>query len=350
MIRFNNGLTVGPDAPVRVNCNVGCNHVSEYNNEKQKLFKLKEEGILPDMMMDLSLADFASPLYETIRDDLGLAFGTVLSYQGFSKALGLHWNDLRNRFLNLCQAGLSFITVHFTADSDLLYKAKQQRFIPVTSRGGGIVLYDSIQNNRSKNLFREHIEDIASIALTYDVVISLGTTFRPGTILDACDDIHIEETRRQLEVCKILQNQGVKVMVENVGHISLDKFEKHAKLLQQFNAPIMPLGPLPTDTAVNEDHISNAIGSSYAAYIGVAHVINCVSRYEHSHSRIGVEQTIEAIRTARVVAQIANVAHGVIDSIYKEKMVTIERAKHHCCFADGTSCARCSKVCPLKLI
>lgn len=350
MISFNNGLTVGPDAPIRVNCNVGCNRVSEYKNEKQKLFILKEEGILPDMMMDLSLADFVSPLYEIIRDDLGLAFGTVLSYQGFSKSQGLQWNDLRNRFLNLCQAGLSFITIHFTADSDLLYKAKQQRFIPVTSRGGGIVLYDSIHNSRAQNLFREHIEDIASIALTYNVVISLGTTFRPGTILDACDDIHIEETRRQLEVCWILQNQGVKVMVENVGHISLDKIEKHANLLQQFNAPIMPLGPLPTDTAVNEDHISNAIGSAYAAYLGVAHVINCVSRYEHSHSKIGVEQTIEAIRTARVAAQIANVAHGVIDSIDKEKMVTTERAKHHCCFADGTACARCSKVCPLKLI
>lgn len=350
MIRFNNGLTVGPDAPVRVNCNVGCNHVSEYKNEKQKLFKLKEEGILPDMMMDLSLADFASPLYEIIRDDLGLAFGTVLSYQGFSKSQGLQWNDLRNRFLNLCQAGLSFITIHFTADSDLLYKAKRQRYIPVTSRGGGIVLYDSIQNSRAQNLFREHLDEIASIALTYDVVISLGTTFRPGTILDACDDIHIEETRRQLEVCRILQNQGVKVMVENVGHISLDKIEKHANLLQQFNTPIMPLGPLPTDTAVNEDHISNAIGSSYAAYIGVAHVINCVTRYEHSHSKIGVEQTIEAIRTARVAAQIANVAHGVIDSIDKEKVVTTERAKLRCCFADGTACARCSKVCPLKLI
>ena len=34
-------------------------------------------------------------------------------------------------------------------------------------------------------------------------------------------------------------------MIENVGHISLDKLTKHAELLKESNAPIMPLGPLP---------------------------------------------------------------------------------------------------------
>ena len=55
---------------------------------------------------------------------------------------------------------MSFITVHFTADVDLFRQAKTERKIPITSRGGGIVLYDTEQNQRKKNIFREHIEEI----------------------------------------------------------------------------------------------------------------------------------------------------------------------------------------------
>lgn len=33
MITLRNGLAVGPDAPVRVNCNIGCNSESEYIEE-----------------------------------------------------------------------------------------------------------------------------------------------------------------------------------------------------------------------------------------------------------------------------------------------------------------------------
>ena len=59
---------------------------------------------------------------------------------------------------------MSFITVHFTADVDLFRQAKTERKIPITSRGGGIVLYDTEQNQRKKNIFREHIEEIKPCA------------------------------------------------------------------------------------------------------------------------------------------------------------------------------------------
>ena len=349
-VRLNTGLLIGNLHPTRTNCNVGCIDTSDYQTEFQKLLFLKDKGVLPDMMMDLSLVKHEYPLYLTIRDELGLPFGTVLSYQSFNKKDGLSWERSRASFIKLCEDQLSFITIHFTADVDILQKAEQYRKIPMTSRGGGIVLYDSILKSRKQNIYREHIDEIIEIALKYDVVISLGTTFRPATILDACDWAHNEETQRQLQVCKYLQKHGVKVIVENVGHIPLNKLEEHTKTLKAFNAPIMPLGPLPTDAAIGLDHISNAIGGAFASYLGIAHVINCVTRYEHSQSRISASATLEAIEVANLAAHIADLSRDIPEAVLEDKLITEQRSLQRNCFASEESCTRCSFVCPLKII
>lgn len=349
MITFKGGLTVGGNSPIRVNCNVGCNSKADVESELSKLKFIQSCNELPDMMMDLSLIELEEPIYNFIKSNLGLPFGVVLSYQRFTKSKGFQWNEIRDAFLRLCFDGVSFVTIHFTADLDLFSMARQIRKIPVTSRGGGMVLYDSRINNRTQNIFREHIDEVADIALKHDVVISLGATYRPGTILDACDSIHIEETLRQLDVCKILHRKGVKVMVENIGHITLDKILTHSKLLKEFNAPIMPLGPLPTDAAINEDHIANAIGASFAAYIGCAHIINCVTRYEHSESEITQDATIEAIRASKIAAHIADLSRNIYEANHCDTQITNNRVKVHSCFADNNNCKRCSIVCPLKL-
>lgn len=52
---LNTGLSIGASSPTRVNCNVGYNSVVEYPSELAKLRFLKENGVLPDMMMDLSV-------------------------------------------------------------------------------------------------------------------------------------------------------------------------------------------------------------------------------------------------------------------------------------------------------
>lgn len=349
MITFKDGLTIGGNSPIRINCNIGCNKIEDIESEISKLEFIQSCNELPDMMMDLSLIELEKPLYNYIKNKLGIPFGVVLSYRRFTKSQGYQWDEIRNAFSQLCSDGVSFITIHFTADLDLFYKARQIRKIPVTSRGGGMVLHDSRINNRTQNIFREHIDEIADIALKHDVVISLGTTFRPGTILDACDSIHIKETLRQLDICKLLQSKGVKVMVENIGHITLDKISDHSKLLSKFNAPIMPLGPLPTDTAINADHIANAIGASFAAYIGCAHIINCVTRYEHSESAITQDATIEAIRAAKVAAHIADLSRNINEANHYDTIITNNRMKEYSCFTDSNNCTRCSTVCPLKL-
>ena len=157
MITFKDGLTIGGNSPIRINCNIGCNKIEDIESEISKLEFIQSCNELPDMMMDLSLIELEKPLYNYIKNKLGIPFGVVLSYRRFTKSRGYQWDEIRNAFFQLCSDGVSFITIHFTADLDLFYKARQIRKIPVTSRGGGMVLHDSRINNRTQNIFREHI-------------------------------------------------------------------------------------------------------------------------------------------------------------------------------------------------
>lgn len=301
------------------------------------------------MMMDLSLVKLNKPLYKFVQELLNIHVGTVLSYIPFSKQEGLEWQKCKDYLIQLGRDGISFVTIHFTANLDLLELA-QSREMPITSRGGGICLYDMKLNRRKKNLFLEHIDGIAAIALRYDITISLGITFRPANVFDACDEVHIAETKQQLEICKYLKDKGVKVIVENVGHIPIDKLEQHTKLLKEFDAPIMPLGPIPTDTSIGQDHISSAIGASFMAYWGVASILNCVTRNEHLTATISKDVLIEAIKTMKVVKQAILLAHNNNDAIVCEQRIDKQKEKRHSCMITEEHCDRCMSVCPLRIL
>lgn len=335
---------------IKLNCNVGCNTKTTYFSELKKIRRIKDSCCIPDMMMDLSLYRAEIPLYKHIQEILNISVGTVLAYIPFSKEKGLEWSECMNYLIQLGKDKVNFVTIHFTANAELLEIARRDREMPVTSRGGAMCLYDIEMNSRKRNLFMEHIDEIIAIAKQYDMTISLGATFRPSNIFDACDEVHTKETEEQLQICRYLQKEGVNVMVENVGHISLDKIEKHANLLRQFNAPIMPLGPIPTDTAIEQDHISAAIGAAMLCYHGCADIINCVTRKEHTGEEITSDVMIESIKAMKIVAQTINVYRGFEDAIENEKSVNRQRAENRSCVIDNGQCGRCHNVCPLKLI
>ena len=203
MIKLRNGLAVGSGAPVRVNCNIGCNSEKEYATELKKIESIKAYGSIPDIMMDLSLIRMQKPLYLIAQEKLNVETGTVLSYIPFRKENGLQWESCKDYLYELCENGISFITIHFTASRELFELAKKIRKIPSTSRGGAMCLYDCINNDRD-NIFLQHIDEIAEVSMQYGVAISLGSTFRPANIFDACDEVHIKETKSQLEVCHYL--------------------------------------------------------------------------------------------------------------------------------------------------
>ena len=347
MIQLRNGLAVGSGAPVRVNCNIGCNTEKEYATELKKIESIKAYGSIPDIMMDLSLIRMQKPLYLIAQEKLNVETGTVLSYIPFRKENGLQWESCKDYLYELCVNGISFITIHFTASRELFELAKKIRKIPSTSRGGAMCLYDCINNDRD-NIFLQHIDEIAEVSMQYGVAISLGSTFRPANIFDACDEVHIKETKSQLEVCHYLHRKGVNVIVENIGHIGLDKLEHHSDLLKQFDAAIMPLGPLPTDDAIGIDHVNNAIGAAFAAYWDCAHVINAVTRQEHTGAQISVDDTIEAICSARLAAHAVNVAKGM--ELDNDKIIVDQRIYKQSCLVSDSICTRCIDCCPLKIL
>ena len=343
------GLGVGENYPIRVNCNIGINCISEYHREIDKIDSIFNSKFVPDIMMDLSTIKINEPLYEYIINEKKIPVGTVPTYTLFEKNKGFDKIKLLDSIEDQAYKGVSFFTLHFTATPDLYEIAKKNRKIPVTSRGGGLVLFDSVFNKRDGSLLIELFDDIVNIALNHDILISLGTTFRPAGIIEARDEVHIKETIKQLEICKKLRLLGVKVMLENFGHIDLIELEKHVEIIKEFNVPIMPLGPIPTDIAIDNDHIAAAIGASFSCFWGIAHIINSISPFEHSKSDITINDTIKAIETAQLAAHIVNLTRF---SKCRDKDINIlnERSKTRSCIMDNSiACNRCSDKCPLKL-
>lgn len=345
-LKYRNGLLpVGGDSPVRVNCNVGANTAGQMAYERKRLASIRDKGLLLDCFMDLSIGQYPTPLYKDIIHDFGCPVGTVPAYS-FPDDEKVSDEEALNILKRQADDGVSFFTLHLTASEKLFNHALKTRKIPVTSRGGSIVLRQMLNTNE-ENIWLTLLPKIIELAKTYSIVISLGTTFRPAGIEEACDEVHISETQEQLKMCRLLQAEGVQVMVENVGHIPLDKLEKHCELLRQFNAPIMPLGPLPTDCAENEDHITSAIGASIMGYWNCAHIINCITRSEHTKSFFSIEETLEAIRTAKLTAHIIDVARGI--NVEQDKAMFEKRATmKNCLDGDNGECVRCAHYCPLK--
>ena len=341
----NQCLEVGQNRPVRVNCNVGVNTAAERAYEIERLDAIRDSRCLPDTFMDLSVGQLEKPFYREIQDRFDCPVGFVPSYL-FPANNVISKKDAIGLIEKLANDGISFLTLHLTASLELLETAKVTRKIPVTSRGGIAVLQQMIMNG-GKNIWKECLPEIIDITKSYGITISLGATFRPAGICDACDEAHLNETKEQLRVCKMLQSDGVQVMVENVGHVSIDRLEKHCELLRQFNAPIMPLGPIPTDNAVGEDHIAASVGAAFMGHWGCAHIINCITRAEHQNSSFTIEETLEAIRSAKLTAHIIDVASGVGSSI--DDSIYEERAMKQCCLTGSDKdCTRCAQYCPLK--
>lgn len=339
------GLKIGGISPIRVNCNVGANSLLQMDYEYKRLKAIQDSDLLPDTFMDLSIGRYDKPLYKDIIKLFGCPVGVVPAYL-YTTPSSITKTVAIDALKRMADDGLSFFTLHLTATKELFALATQTRKIPVTSRGGSIVLRHLLDTGK-ENIWLSILPEIIAIAKEYKIVISLGTTFRSAGIEEACDEVHISETKEQLKICQRLQAEGVQVMVENVGHIPLEKLERHCELLKQFNAPIMPLGPLPTDCAENEDHIASAIGASMMGYWDCAHIINCITRSEHTKSFFSIEETLEAIKTAKLAAHIIDVARG-IDTEKDVKMFEKRASLENCLGKANGDCTRCAQYCPLK--
>lgn len=111
----------------------------------------------------------------------------------------------------------------------------------------------------------------------------------------------------------------------------------------------MPLGPIPTETAAGFDHLSAAIGATLMGLRGAAHILACVTREEHTGGVPSIESTLEAVRSARIVANILDAHHLNLTS--KDQSVVDWRRVHHTCVEgrNAAGCSRCGRACPLTV-
>lgn len=218
--------------------------------------------------------------------DLDILVSSVGCYEFAANHKRALWKntdpDKAIEYLQLqAERGIDMITIHASLDKEQLSQInKTSRLIPTTSKGGGIVA-SYMQVTERENPYYEFYDKILEIFKTYKVTISLGTTFRPATVCDSLDKLMLLELRAMGKLVERALNAGVNVMIEGLGHATIDTIPTHINIAKKIchQVPYRVL-PMAIDTGLGFDHISGAIGAAVAVANG-ADAITCMSRAEH---------------------------------------------------------------------
>lgn len=363
LLKAKRPVIVGVSALLKVNMNIGVSDIESYAVEINKLTNIAGLSYRPDSMMDNSIVRLKKPLWRSMVELFDGAVGTLPHYLPFNEKTGINEYDLMENIVEMAEGGVSFMTLHPTADIDIYNRAvASKRIVPTTSRGGYVLLKDQAINHRSENIIAANFEKILNIMHDHGMAVSIGTVFRPATIWEAMDEFHIEETKLQKKYIDMAKAYGVPVIMEGIGHISFDKLSEYADLIRSYGVPLMPLGPMPSDEIIGFDHVSNALGALMIAQIGVVGLINSVTREEHTGKVPSYDSVLEGLMSARVAAHCYNI--GKFPQ-YKEatEVIGMTRAKYQTCVqrggifgfndvddAETVFCTRCREECPLKKI
>ncbi|MFB6629359.1 phosphomethylpyrimidine synthase ThiC [Streptomyces sp. NPDC056362] len=355
-------VLVGPGSLVKVNTSIGCNRAADLATEVEKIAALGRLGYQPDLMMDLSTVRLPTPLYRTAGEQLGLPVGTLPHYLCFKPRRGIDVPRLLDEIEQQAASGVAWMTLHLSPTREMYELARATRQTATTARGGGIVVRDMLIHDRAESVLAERFGDIAAILGRHGVALSLGTTFRPASTVDALDAAHIQELERQQMFYREARALGVPTMLEAVGHMRLGQIGAFTRLLRGklgYPGPVMTLGPIPTDAAVGNDHIANALGAGMLAVEGGTDVVNSVTREEHTGQVPNLDSILEGLRAARIAAHSANISLFPDLDFPAENQMTENRGANYTCVVDGglfeksaqnrfaMGCTRCGNECPL---
>lgn len=334
-------VLIGQGLGLRFNSSIGLNSTVAFTDELAKIIAISKHPNRPNTMMDLSTVRSSTPLHIEIQNRLGCPVGTIPYYICFDPQRGINDNELLETIEEQAQNGVAFMTLHLTANLDLAKKSLV-RNIPIISRGGSLLLRDMQINKRKDNILITNLDRIVRILKEYNVVVSIGTTFRPSTQYDALDATHLGELNMQIELSEYLKNLGLQVIMEGIGHISFHRIPEYCSILRERNyIPFMPLGPIVSDHTHGQDHITSSVGAAYLASLGGADIINSVTREEHTGGIPTVRSILEAIDAANAVIQIVN------DSRFPSHFCK-GNIRHHNCMGipEEVGCTRCNEECP----
>jgi len=364
---------IGHGLKTKVNANLGtsgeCYRLEIEEEKLDAALKAKTDSI-----MDLSTGGDLAELRRFFLEKSTVMVGAVPIYSVatdmVTKQQPLEKMDpdqLLKSIERQCSEGLDYITVHCGVTQASVKKLETyERIMPCVSRGGSIHMH-WMRKNRKENPLYENFDDLLDIAHKYDVTLSLGDGFRPGTILDATDGAQLEELMLLGELAKRARKRGVQVMIEGPGHVPLQHIQAHILLQKKLcdGAPFYVLGPLPTDTAAGYDHITAAIGGALAGAAG-ADFICYVTPAEHL-GLPNAKDVYEGVMAARIAGHVADIAKDLPGAMDSDRRMSECRQKLDWegminealdpdlvrerlqITVDREACTMCGKLCAVKI-
>lgn len=324
-------MAVGTGLRTKVNANIGTSgECTSVGGEIAKLSAAVDAGT--DSVMDLSTGGDLQAIRREILAQSPVMVGAVPIYAVATdlkrRGIAIPRMDADQLFQSIeeqCAEGLDYITVHCGVTQEVLARLEgKARLLPSVSRGGSILMH-WMRHNRKENPLYEDFDTILEIAHKYDVTLSLGDGFRPGTVLDATDGPQLQELILLGELARRARAKGVQVIIEGPGHVPLNQVVANVQLEKQLcdGAPFYLLGPLTTDIAPGYDHITAAIGGAIAAAAG-ADFLCYVTPAEHL-SIPDKEDVRVGVIAARIAAHSADIAKGVPGAIEKDRIMSCHR-------------------------
>jgi phosphomethylpyrimidine synthase len=304
-------MIIGRNFLTKINANIGTSAVtSSIAEEVEKVVWAIRWG--GDTVMDLSTGKYIHETREWIVRNSPVPIGTVPIYQALEKVGGdaeaLTWELFRDTLIEQAEQGVDYFTIH----AGVLL-----RFVPLTarritgivSRGGSIMAKWCLAHRQGSFVYAQ-FEDRCEIMKAYDVAFSLGDGLRPGCIADANDEAQFAELDTLGELTDIAWKHDVQVMIEGPGHVPMHLIKENMErqLEKCHEAPFYTLGPLTTDIAPGDDHITSAIGAAMIGWYGTA-MLCYVTPKEH----LGLpdkDDVREGIVAYKIAAHAADLGKG----------------------------------------
>lgn len=352
------GRTKTKSSLIKICTNLGISSNDYLSDELNKIEVLNKLAYKPDIIFDHTRKDITvKPLWKYMVENYEgiVAVSPVIVCFDEEKGLDPHFflESIEEMSIN----GVKLMLFHPTATNELWNKA-QNRLWSTTSWSGGLLRRDMNINNRAEPIVTALFDDILAILKKYNVTCDIGTVFRPSRISEALDQIHREEILLQETFINRAKDAGVLCIREGCGHISLDKVEEFCALLDK-STPLMPL-PVSTDDAIGFDHITCATASTLIGYYANLGIISPVTRVEHTGGIPNLDDVIEALKTARVVAHSLDLKN-IPETWDIDNAVSNARQTMRNCHVSGglfnppqdnsssQICDRCDIHCPLYL-
>ncbi|MFW6040362.1 MAG: phosphomethylpyrimidine synthase ThiC [Thermoplasmatota archaeon] len=364
---------IGEGLKVKINVNIGTSKdMVDMDLELKKVKIAEKYGA--DSIMDLSTGGDVDKIRKRIIEETKLPVGTVPIYQcGLTKAresavVDMTSDDIFNSIRNHAEDGVDFVTVHCGVTKTAVESLKESgRLADIVSRGGSFLSAWIIHNGEENPLYSE-FDYLLELAREYNLTLSLGDGFRPGSIADATDRPQITELITLGELVKRSRKAKVQAMVEGPGHVPINQIKTNVEIEKEIcdGAPFYVLGPLVTDFAPGYDHISGAIGGALAAYHG-ADFLCYVTPAEHL-GLPDVDDVKEGAIASKIAAHAADVARGIDTNIDNniskarrdlkwdemcELVVDPEKAKKFRSEknpGDEDACSMCGDLCAIKMV